>query len=328
MTTTLVKTVGTGGDYSTAGAANSACPADLVASDQVYQLQFKNQTHNLTGAAVTIFLGTGKTDATRYIEWTTEAGASFRDNASVQTNALKFDSTRGACISSTSGYSNVISIQQEYTRFNKLQVMASGNGAVPVVATKRCWIDGCILEAWSGATQSSNPTTGDCLVTYTLHTQQGDAKDAIVVASGNYVGIGNTYVVPTNHTAATYGVRGNYATATLKNCAIFGATNALKDNNSTFTKTTCYTDQAGPPSGFTQIAYDTSTGSGFQSIGSTNDFRIKSTSALINSGTTDTTSVTDIAGTALPNGAGYDVGCWEFVLAITTYAIQRLVMTP
>jgi len=325
MTTTVVKTIGTGGDYSTIGAWNSACPADLVANDQIWQGQLKNQIHSLTGAALVIFLGSGKTDATRYIELTTEAGASFRDNANVQTNALFANSSNGAIVTSTSGYANIIGVQQEYTRVNKAQVTATGNASVPIVATKRCWIDWCILEASSGAAQSSNPTVGNCQVTNTLHIQRGSAKDAIAVTSGNYEGENNTYACPSDKTAATYALRGNYATATIKNCAMFGATNALKNNNSTFTTTTCYTDQASPPSGFTQVAYDTSTGSGFQNItDATRDYRLKSTSALIDVGTTDATNApVDIAGTARPSGSAYDVGCWEFVQASGQPTMRR-----
>ena len=43
MATTVVKTIGTGGDYSTLQSWEDACPADLVSADQIWQGRVKNQ---------------------------------------------------------------------------------------------------------------------------------------------------------------------------------------------------------------------------------------------------------------------------------------------
>jgi hypothetical protein len=108
----------------------------------------------------------------------------------------------------------------------------------------------------------------------------------------------------------------------MENCAIFGATDAYH-NAGTTTITTCRTNQASPETGFTGgVSY-----SGTTFVATTDaarDFRLPSGSSLINAGTTDSTNAAnDIAGTARPSGASYDVGCWEYVAAATGGAIVR-----
>lgn len=73
------------------------------------------------------------------------------------------------------------------------------------------------------------------------------------------------------------------------------------------------TDQASPPTGFSQVTYT----SQFQgTTASALDFRVKSGANLINTGTSDSTNgATDIAGTSRPAGSGWDIGSWEFVSA-------------
>jgi hypothetical protein len=98
-----------GGDYSTLQAWEDACPANLVTADQIWQGQCKNQEFALNATVLNI-AGT-TTDATRYIELTTEAGASFRDHASKATNALRYDATKGAGIRATNAYGKPIWVQ-------------------------------------------------------------------------------------------------------------------------------------------------------------------------------------------------------------------------
>jgi hypothetical protein len=96
MPTTVTKIIGTGGDYTTIAAWLAACPANLVTADQIWQGKLKNQTFN----EAVVFSGI-TTDATRYIELTTDTGASFRDNASVRSNALRYNASNGAAITSS-----------------------------------------------------------------------------------------------------------------------------------------------------------------------------------------------------------------------------------
>lgn len=314
MTTTVVKTIGSTGDYSLPQTWEDATPANLVTADQIWQGQLQNQAFS-AGVSVA---GT-TTDATRYVELTTVAGSSFSDNASVQSNALRFNTANGASISVAGGYASAVDNQVANTRLTKLQLESTAGSSQCLGSTVAVLVDRCIMESAASGVGvfSVGVTVGSAVFKNSLFVNRAAAATKIVQAGGNFEAYNCTFAVPSDKTAATNGLDGHYSTATVKNCAIFGATNTLETGNSTFTNTTCRTDQASPPSGFTQIAYDTSTGSGFQNItDATRDYRLKSTSAMLDVGTTDSTNAAvDIAGTSRPSGSAYDIGAWEYVAA-------------
>lgn len=307
MTTTTVKTIGTGGDYTTLQAWEDASPANLVTSDVVWQGQCFNQEFFSSSAQLLSVSGT-TTDATRYKELTTYAGASFVDNASVQTNALRYNASNGAGIRSTYAWSAPVSVNESYFRISKMQISATTAVAFNGGATTGLVMDKCIVEN-SGTSNEALKTYGACTVKNTLVVGRSTGSLAKL---DNGVSVYNCTFARTGSSTSNI-FTGAYSTTTLKNCAFFGGATTLASGSSTRTYTTCYTDTASPPSGCTTVAYDTSTGSGFQNItDSTRDFRIKTGSALIDVGTTDSTNAaTDIAGTARPSGAAYDVGVWE-----------------
>lgn len=313
MPTTVTKVIGSGGNYSTLQAWEDACPANLVTADQIWRGECKNQDFSVGGGGIALDIAGTTTDATRYLELTTQAGASFVDDANVATNPLRFDSTKGASVTITGGYNNCITNSVDYTRISKLMVAATAASGIPIGTSNITTIDRCILEA-NGATTFGNSVTGAVTVTNTLHVQRASAATRITICGSTaMLLVNNTYVVPSDKTAATYGLDGSYGTVTVKNCAVFGATNTIETANSTFTCTTSRTDAGSPPSGFTSITYNTTTGSGFFNItDATRDFRLKSTSAMLDVGTTDATNAaTDIRGLARPYGSAYDIGCWE-----------------
>ena len=311
MTTTTVKTIGTGGDYTTLQAWEDASPANLVTSDVVWQGQCFNQEFFSSSATLLTVSGT-TTDATRYKELTTYAGASFVDNASVQTNALRYNASNGAGIRNTYAWSPAVSLNESYFRISKLQISGSANAALSSSASDGLVVDKCIFEASSTSVEPFK-AYGTGTVKNSLFIQR---STNLVAALSNGTNAYNCTFARTGTGTASI-IRGSYSTSTLKNCAFFGGATTLASGSSTRTYTTCYTDTASPPSGCTTVAYDTSTGSGFENkTDATRDFRIKSTSAMVNAGTTDATNAaTDIAGTARPSGAAYDVGAWELVVA-------------
>ena len=316
MPTTDVKTIGTGGDYTTIQAWEDACPANLTAVDKIWQGQLKNQHFTGSGPMVT-FSGV-TTDATRYIELTTEAGASFSDNVNVLTNALRWDSANGAAITSTGNYSAnaaIMNNNQTNVRLTGLQVRCTGLSMPvdcgPTYSGGSIVMDRCIIEG--------KGTTADGVIGIT--SGNSPLKNSVFVqrSTGSPLSIGaakgalyNCLLVATG-TAPAHALRAAYGSRTLKNCGIFGAT-AMSTGSTTTTFTACYTDIASPPAGCTTTAYSTSTGAKFTSItDGTHDFRPQSGSSLIDVVTADTTNApTDIKGYTRPTAAGAaDVGPWE-----------------
>ncbi len=316
MTTTTTKTIGTGGDYSTLALWIAACPANLVSGDVIYQGKCKNQL--FSSASNLLSIAGITTDATRYIELTTDTGASFRDNASVQSNALQWNSSNGAAIECSAAYTVAIDIpagSNAYFKLSKLQIRtaSAGNAAAAFTAqgTGTVTVDGCIFEGSSANSPPINIDTNAVVFTNNLVVNRKSGPSTIANFAGtSLTAVNNTFVVPSDLTAATNAIRLNYPASVLfQNCAFFGATNVVVNQlgsapaGTTFTN--CAGDDASPPSGVTNRAYNTTTGSGFQNItDSTRDYRIKSGSALLDVGLADTTNApVDIAGTARPSGA-------------------------
>jgi hypothetical protein len=314
MATTVVKTIKSGGDYTTLQAWEDACPANLVTSDQVWQGQCAG-----TFTAGLVISGT-TVDSTRYVELTTEAGASFRDNASVQSNALRYNASNGMALNFSGSYANAVYVNaQNYTRLSNLQIQATSTSGHPLLMSSVTGgdVNNCIIEGFR-----------DNVVELTL---AGKLRNSLVVsrksAAANIALINGTdcfnvtFVCPSDKTAATYGFDGRYNTQAFTNCAFFGCGTVGRGGTNTYT--TCYTNVGSPPSGCTTLTYDTSA---FVNItDATRDYRIPSGSGLIDVGTTDSTNAaTDIAGTSRPSGSAYDVGCWEYVAAAAAYVVGRL----
>ena len=328
---TTVKTIGaSGADYTTLQSWEDAAPANLVTDGNIWQGQIKDATDAFSGAGTQLTIAGSTVDATHYKELTTAAGASFRDNASIQTNALRFNSSNGCSITGTGGYCLVINITEDYVHLSNLQV-AGPNGPSTAIyfadASSDNVVDFCIAESVANGhgdfglapiRLATNTKARNCLMVSRF---SGTAGFLLFMTGGGIEVTNCTIVKPSNLTASSNAVRWNYASSgSMKNCAIFGASNAFSGTAGTVT--TCYTDDATPPTGCTTVSYDTSTGSGFENItDATRDYRIKSGSALIDVGTTDSTNAAnDIAKTARPSGSSYDVGCWEFVSGATPAA--------
>jgi len=323
MPTTITSTIGTGGDYSTLQAWEDAAPANLVTSDQVWRGECFNQTFAPGGTAIT-FAGS-TSDATRYKELTAAAGASFVDDADARTNALRYNTANGAAIeNTTNGYASAISVQEGFVRINRLQISSirdcvnngSGDGSL--------WLNQII--AHTSSTGGSPPVLlgrNNGKITNSLVYRTGSSTTALLSTFQTVTAVNVTLAAASDRTAATNAVTQSYpSSAVFRNVAAFGCTNALNSSSST-TSTTCRTSAASPPSGWSTVAYDTSTGSGFEATTASGfDARLKSTSALIDVGTTDATNAaTDIVGFARPGGSSYDVGAWEFGAGGTDYTL-------
>ncbi len=317
MPTTVVKTIKSGGDYTTWQSWEDATPANLVTADQIWQGQGAGSFVSAT--ALLVVSGT-TVDATRYVEATTEAGASFRDNANAQTNRCGFDSANGCALSVTAGYVIPISVNQEFTRISNLQVQQTGaTGSSQTIhnslagGTSSLIVDNCILENARGDT--IDMFGSGMKLRNSLCVQRGASRPSIATIKNGGLAVNCTFAVPSNISAATVAVVGAYVATTYKNCNFFGCTNISSGTAPTFT--TCYTSVASPPSGCTTAAYNTSQFA--VTVNTTHDFKLVAGSAMIDVGTTDATNAAnDIVKTARPQGSAYDVGCWEYKVAATT----------
>lgn len=316
MTTTTVKTIGTTGDYTTLQSWEDAAPANLVTADEIWQGQLQNQTFTVAATALTLSGSTS--DATRYKELRCVSGASFRDNASVQSNALRYNASNGAAISCTSGnYTYAIVISEQYVRLNGLQVTHSstgGSASTVRVTVANSLIENCIIETAGSTAGAINYVNCSSLtLKNSLLVQRGASKSCIVGASGSQGTFYNvTMAVPSDKTAASnLFVTSPYTNITLNACAFFGVS-ALKASG-TVTVNNGFSNLSG--TGITTATYNTSQ---FENItDATRDYRLPSGSAMIATYTADTTnSPVDIAGTTRNTGSTQaDVGCWEYATA-------------
>lgn len=311
MPTTVSKTIGTGGDYSTLQSWEDAAPANLVTSDQVWQGLVKNETFSSATNLLTIAGSTS--DSTRYKELTTDAGASFIDN--IGSGDLRYNASNGAAISCTGGYAQAVTVTESYARMSKLQIQATATTTYG-------------LHCTSGTNQDFNRlivegkfSTGIVELYDTkklrnsLVVQRRSTTPTNIVRIRNGASAYNCTFVSTV-AAATNGNTGLYSAPTFQNCGFFNV-GTVSTGGTAPSFTTCYTDVGSPPSGCTTTAYATGSGAKFGSItDGSHNFRVTSGSSLIDVGTTDSTNAaTDILGTSRPSGSSYDVGCFEYVAA-------------
>lgn len=320
---TITNTIGSAGgrDYSTPAAWAAALPANLVTAGNSYVGQCFNDSE-FTSATALLTLSGHTTDATHTITITAGSGQSFRDNANVQSNALKYNASNGVGIRCTGAYTSTIVISDANVTISNLQISNSGGGnnnnAIRPAGASLV-IDDCIMVITAGSGNACpmvSTGSGSTKARNSLFIQGHGGNGLIVNMAFNvFSAYFCTFVCPGDLTKATNGVVSAYVAVVLENCAIFGATTcaAVSGGGSSLTVTTCMTDQASPPTGFSTVTYTS------QFVDTTNaaqDFREKVGANLQGAGTSDATNgATDIAGTARPQGSNWDIGCWELVSA-------------
>lgn len=289
--------------------------------------QGEQQNEELSGTGIRVTITGSTSSATAYKHLTTVAGASFRDHASVQSNALRYNASNGAAIQGTSVNNPTISISEANVRLTGLQLNASGSNSRAITINAAGIIaDFCIFEGTQTATGTTDGILGinnnSPTIRNSVVVQKASAADHIIgTGTGSPLFYNVTIVAPDDLATAPVSIwlSGASGTVTCQNCSMFAgdATKAIKAGSATYNFTTSYSDISGT-TGVTQATYS----SEFQNVNvATMDFRIKTGAAGIDTGTTDATNAAiDIAKTNRPNGSAYDVGAWELVQAPGTPA--------
>lgn len=307
MPTIVVSSIGTTGrDYSTLQAWEDACPANLVSADQVWKGECYNDSEFTAGVTIS-----GQTtDSTRYVWLTAAAGQSFKDHASVRTNPLTYDQSKGVGLKGSSAFTAIISsnVNTQITRLQIWNTTAYGSQGVVIYANASRVEDCVIRNDYAGA--------------YCLRFDSGSTAYAIncvfivansdsgSTAANSGVLINCTAVRPSSFSAGgTAFIR--YYGLSVKNCAAFGFTTFRSGTGSSY-----YTGSYNA-SDCAADAQDTNSTGGLTFANcfenTTNDFRLKAGSPLIDAGNTDATNApNDITGTARDATTDGDIGAWEY----------------
>jgi len=329
MPTVVTKIVDPAGgyDYTSIAAALAARPASLVAADEQWDILLRSGVYTSSGTTINM-TGSVTTDATRFTRIMPVAGASFRSNVNKLTNALLPNSANGVLITQTgsdSGTATVV-VSEEYAELIGLQVSATigssdGFNSPPAMtlgpATAK--IRWCLAESFSG---SHTVMLGSCVPKYCYFIKRRHSGFVVKPTTVVNIGLDNcTLIVPSNVDlqSGTYNkpsaIQRNYNVTTLRNPAIFGTGALTGSGVGTINTSNGVADFAA--SGFTQVAFDTGSGAGFEDT--TNDFRVKTSSAMVNAGATYSGILSeDIIGNSVPNGANPDAGAWEATASVDT----------
>ena len=305
---------------STATCILSSGTADFVGV--VWQGQCQNQEFSGAGTQLTISGSTAS--STAYKECKTVAGASFRDHANIQTNQLRYNAANGCGIRGTSASTATLVEQEDQCRISKLQISSTGSDSRAVAgsvgSTDITYVDDVIIEGTgtgTGTTAGAASFPAANIIRNSVIIQRASAAGQIIGTGTGSPSFYNCTLAAADDLATAPTrvlLSGASGTVTVQNCGLFAgdSTKAIKAGSATFNFTTCYSDISGT-AGVTQTTYS----SEFENVNdATRDFRLKTGAAQIDTGTTDATNAAiDIAGTARPSGAAYDVGAWEFVQA-------------
>ncbi len=305
MATTVVKTIGNGTrDYTSIQAWEDAAPADLVASDQVWEGQLYPEGAGTDGEwtiSAYINISGSTSDATRFKRLRCAAGMSFSDNASAATNALRYNPANGVAIRQTNGYggyalaateafAEIVGIQ--LTTAPAVQVVSMGSG----VTVNKC----LVVHNGGGATVGSGAANSKVINSALIST----GTQVAVISSNATISLTGCSIIRPSGTsalcAASYG-----GSVLLKDCAVFGFTGSTGVSASSSYNAT---DLASLPGTSNQLSLAAATQ--FENTTyATLDLRAKTGNGL-QLGVTDALITTDIIGQT--RAATPTIGAWEF----------------
>lgn len=331
VTFTSTSTPGTGSAttaraYSSIGGWAGGTSSSLVSKDWVWKGELYKEGGGTNGEwVITSDLTTITTtcDSTRYLWLTTAAGASFKDNASKLTNALRYNTANGVAVStavnSLGVFNTLTPNNNQKLVITGIQFDGGGSSYLAYFNNGQIIVDSCIVRYISvpfyGCFSSVN-----CL--FYLPTNASSLVNQFGITTACY--LINCHVIGTGATVPAVNI-GNYAQTgnIIRNCNFFGfssiradANNKLDTTNSTYN----VTDLASFGWTATGNLVSKTLANQFQNTGSgTEDFRVKAGADLINAGTRDQTYTNDldIVGTTRSTSTP-TIGAWEYAAAAAT----------
>ena len=316
----IVSTIGSSGrDYATLTLWDTnKVPANLVTDGNSYEADCYNDSE-FTGSA----FGAHTTDSSHVMLITTGAGQSFQDNASVRTNALKYNQSNGVAMKNTTGYTSVITLSNAIINLTiqKLQLsQQSASGAnccirsTNVGSTSHLYKD-IIAENLSPNSGCANIyiVGGKCVNVLGIRRNSTAGGPCFQNSAGTVSFIGCTAVRASNYTAGGIGFGKFYGSVSVISSASFGFTSATGGTHGTFTGSKNNgTDQSSidGSSNQTSITYNGTTPFTQASDATAPNFIPIASTALAANGFLDSTNApNDITGTA--RAASPTIGCWE-----------------
>ena len=308
-----INTIGTTGrDYSTLQAWEDAVPATPTGG---YEGRAYKDSEFGGGGAVNLIIAGHTTSAANYIKLTTATGQSFQDRADVRTNPLYYESTHGVSFHSNPGAAISVRIDDDFVtierfQFKRTTTLYSNNlftvnsTAQPNVVIKDC----IFVKGYSGSGHYI-AVLGCATAINCVFINEGAASEGIQLSAA-YGEVGraiNCTIV--NAAAATgTGINVTGGSPVINNCAVYNWTTASSGGTPTGDRNAA-TNASGLPGA--NSLFNRTFATDF--VSTTNDFRLKSGSTLINAGNTDATNApNDISGFVRGSGLLGDIGAWEF----------------
>jgi len=254
---------------------------------------------------------TGKTPGSFSINLRPAAGEGFKDHLT----KLSYSAAQGAAFTSSTGYMRPLILnQQSKMTVQGLQFRTTAANSRPFTSfgTLTAVVKDCILDG-NGMSTSGGGILGistskamNCLVVH-----QGDGSQPGVAFEYGAVGINITAVRPSGLSAAGTGFsEGGGTTNVVKNCCAFNFTTDFTTSGWDASSDYNASDSTNAPG---SNAVDSLTYAD-QFVSTTDDWRLKTGSGLIDAGNTDATDAPeDIVGTTRGATTDGDIGAWEFV---------------
>lgn len=328
---TVTHTIGTSSrNYSTLQAWEDAIPADLVADGNSYV----GECYNDSEFTARVSIAGHTTSSSNTITLTCATGQSFSDNASVQSNALRYNQANGVGLLVSTDYGSCIDTQVAHVTISKMQMKASGFQGRAVVSSSG---DAPNVHWHRNILQGRVDNNGAFNYVVINNGRFGKFTQNVVIASAATTGggglkltyqastepiVGNTFVVPSDRAAGTNGVLMNAnVSATLTNNAVFGFATSFANTGTALAGSNNASDVT--------IGFGTSNQASktyanqFQNTTNASlDLRLKTGADCIDNGVTDSVNGTpDIAGTTRPVGAAYDIGAWELAASAPRFIL-------